>query len=57
MRKRVFSRQLGIPVPEEVYQKIVSLCDEQEVAVAQWVRGAIELKMTQGDNNVNKKEE
>jgi len=57
MRKRLFTRQLGVPVPEEVYQRIVFLCDKQEVAVAQWVRGAIELKMAQGDNNVNKKED
>ena len=57
MRKRVFTRQLGVPVEEQVYQRIIFLCDEQEVAVAQWVRGAIELKMAQGDNNVNKKED
>lgn len=57
MRKRLFTRQLGVPVEEEVYQKIISLCDEQEETISQWVRGAIELKMAQNDNNLNKKED
>lgn len=57
MRKRLFTQQLGVPVSEEIYQKIISLCDEQEVTISQWVRGAIELKMVQVDNNKTIKED
>jgi len=54
MRKRLFTRQLGVPVSEEIYQKIISLCNEQEKSVSEWVRDAIKLKMAQEMNN-NKK--
>ena len=47
MRKRVYVKQLGIPVSEETYSEIVDLCDEQELSVSQWVRDAIEMKMSQ----------
>ena len=57
MRKRIFTRQLGVPVSEEIYQKIISLCDEREETISQWVRNAIELKMAQNDNNKIMKED
>jgi metal-responsive CopG/Arc/MetJ family transcriptional regulator len=56
MRKRRFIRQLGIPVEEQVYQTIVSLCDEQEITKSEWVRGAIEAKLAQNNNNHKIKE-
>ena len=57
MRKRVFTQQLGVPVSEEIYQKIIFLCDEQEITISQWVRGAIELKMAHDDNTITTKED
>jgi xanthosine utilization system XapX-like protein len=51
MRKRRFIRQLGIPVEEQVYQTIVSLCDKQEITMSEWVRSAIEAKLVQNTNH------
>lgn len=47
MRKRLFTRQLGIPVAEEVYQTIIALCDKKEQSMAEWIREAIESKLAQ----------
>ena len=55
MKKRVYTRQLGIPVKQETYEAIVKLCDEQELAIAEWVREAIEMKMSQGNGNQDDK--
>ena len=57
MRKRVFTRQLGVPVSEEIYQNIISLCDEGEETISQWVRDAINHKLSQTDNNHKTKED
>jgi hypothetical protein len=57
MRKRRFIRQLGIPVTEQVYQTIVSLCDKQEITMSEWVRGAIEAKLAQDTNHKPIKED
>jgi hypothetical protein len=51
MRKRLFTRQLGIPVEEQVYQTVVSLCDKQEITMSEWVRSAIEEKLAQDTNH------
>jgi len=50
MKKRLYTRQLGIPVQEAIYEAIVKLCDEQELGIAEWVRDAIEIKLSQGEN-------
>jgi xanthosine utilization system XapX-like protein len=57
MRKRLFTRQLGIPVEEQVYQTIVSLCDKQEITMSEWVRSAIEAKLAQDINHKPIKED
>ena len=51
MKKRLYTRQLGIPVKQETYEAIVGLCDEKELAIAEWVRNAIEIKLSQGNRN------
>ena len=50
MKKRLYTRQLGIPVQEGIYKAITELCDEKELAIAEWVREAIEIKLSQGEN-------
>jgi hypothetical protein len=50
MKKRLYVKQLGIPVRQETYEAIVKLCDEQELGIAEWVRDAIEVKLSQGEN-------
>ena len=53
MKKRLYTRQLGIPVKQETYEAIVELCDVKELAIAEWVRDAIQLKLSQGENQVD----
>ena len=53
MRKKVYVKQLGVPVSEEMYGELVDFCDEQELSVSEWVRGAIETKLTQLHENQN----
>ena len=47
MKKRLYTKQLGIPVKQEIYEAIATLCDEQELSIAEWVRDAIEMQLSQ----------
>ena len=42
------ARTTGLDAP--TYEVIVKLCDEQELGIAEWVRDAIEIKLSQGEN-------
>ena len=47
MRKNVYVKQFGIPVSEEMYSELVDLCNEHELSISEWVRGAIEMRLSQ----------
>lgn len=51
MRKKVYVKQIGVPVSDKMYEKLVNLCDKQELSVSQWVRSAIETKLAQEHAN------
>ena len=53
MRKRRFTKQIGLPVEQETYEEIVTLCNEQELSISQWIRDAIEMKLSQLHENQN----
>ena len=60
MRKRRFTKQIGFPVEQETYEEIVTFCDVGELSISQWVRDAIEMKMSQEQrkqSNQTKKQE
>ena len=47
MRKRVYIKPIGIMVSEEMYGNIIDLSDKREVSISDYVRSAIELKLSQ----------
>ena len=46
MRKRNFTRQVGLILAEETYNQLVEETDRKEVTISEWIRGAIEEKLT-----------
>ena len=47
MRKRVYIKPIGIMVSEAMYASIITTSDKREVSISDYVRSAIELKMSQ----------
>ena len=47
MKKRTYTKAIGIMVSEEMHQNIVHLCDIQELAISEFIREAIEIKLAQ----------
>ena len=47
MRKRVYVKPIGIMVSEEMYGNIIDLSDKKEVSISDYVRSALESKLSQ----------
>ena len=41
MREAMFIKSLSVAMPEDVYQKIRELTDNEKISMAQWVRRAV----------------
>jgi hypothetical protein len=48
MRKKKYSRNVGVMFDEETYQQLVSITDEKEVTISEFIRGVVQ-------NNLNEK--
>ena len=47
MKKRLYTKAIGIMVSKEMHHDIVHLCDVQELAISEFIREAIEIKLAQ----------
>ena len=45
MRKRNFTKQVGLILSEETYKQVVEETDRKEVTISEWIREAIEKKL------------
>ena len=48
MRKKHFTKQLGLIISEEVYNRIIEETDREEKTISAWLREAIEEKLFPG---------
>lgn len=45
-KKRIYTKAVGFVVSEDVYERILNLCDQQEISISEWLRDAIEIKLS-----------
>jgi hypothetical protein len=45
MRKRHFTRQVGLILSERTYEQLIEQTDREEVSISEWIRSAIEKKL------------
>ena len=57
MKKKTYIKAIGIMVSTEMHKSIIQICNEQELAISEFIRAAIEMKLTQeiNDNNITDK--
>ena len=46
MRKKKYSRNVGVMFDEETYKELVSITDEKELTVSEFIRGVVVRKIT-----------
>ena len=54
MRKKKYSRNVGVMFDEETYQQLVSITDEKEITVSEFIRGIIHCNLNnkmKGEHN------
>ena len=56
MRKKVYTRQVGVLFSEDTYQELIRITDEIEISVSEFIRQTVEekLKQSQYYNNYSK---
>ena len=42
MRKRNFTRNVGLLLSEDLYQRVVSITDKMEITISEFIRNAVE---------------
>ena len=47
MKKRLYTKAIGIMVSKEMHKDVVHSCDVQELALSEFIREAIEVKLAQ----------
>ncbi len=45
MRKRNFTKQVGLILTEEIYNRLIEQTDKEEVTISEWIREAIETRL------------
>ena len=45
MRKKHFTKQLGLIISEEAYDRLIEQTNREEVTISEWIREAIEKKL------------
>ena len=52
MRKRRLTRQIGVMISEETYQTLISITDQLEISISEFIRKMVEEKVKH--SNVDK---
>ena len=42
MRKKRYSRNVGVMLDSETYQQLVSITDEKEITISEFIRGIVQ---------------
>jgi hypothetical protein len=56
MRKKKFSRQVGVLFSEVTYAELIRITDAMEISISKFIRSTVEkkLKHSRGDKNYSK---
>ena len=47
MRKKTFTRQVGVLFSENIYKELIRITDEIEISVSEFIRSIVEEKINQ----------
>ena len=47
MRKKIYTRQVGVLFSEDTYQELIRITDEVELSVSEFIRSIVEEKINQ----------
>ena len=54
MKKKVFVRPVSVSLSEEAFQQIYEITEKEEISLSDYIREAIEMKLSAEKNNHDK---
>ena len=55
MKKRIYTKPIGIMVSEEMYSEIFEISEQNDWSLSEYIRGSIELRLVQESDKENYK--
>ena len=56
MRKRLYTRNVGMLLTEDSYLQLINITDKLEVTVSEYIRGLVEKELNENKKEKNKNE-
>jgi len=53
MRKKFYTRNVGVMLTEESYQRLVNITDQEEITVSKYIRDLLQKEIDQKEENLN----
>jgi hypothetical protein len=53
MRKRLYTRNVGVLLTEDSYKQLIDITDELEVTVSEFIRGLVEKEINKKEKDEN----
>ncbi|WP_161807081.1 hypothetical protein [Desulfatitalea tepidiphila] len=53
MRKKIYTRNVGVMLTEQCYQRLVDITDNLEVTVSAYIRDLLQKEIDQKEENLN----
>ena len=53
MRKRNFTKPIGLILAEETYNQLVEQTNKEEVTISEWIREAVEIRLAKDHSKSN----
>jgi predicted CopG family antitoxin len=53
MRKKIYTRQVGVLFSEDIYQELIRITDEIEISVSEFIRQTVEEKLKLANTSDN----
>lgn len=53
MRKKIYTRQVGVLFSEDTYQELIRITDEIEISVSEFIRQTVEEKLKPENTSCN----
>ena len=53
MRKKIYTRNVGVMLSDENYQRLVEITDNLEVTVSAYIRDLLQKEIDQKEENLN----
>lgn len=52
MRKRIYTRNVGVLLTEDIYQQLIDITDELEVTISEYVRDLLVNKLKENEKEI-----